>query len=554
MTTFYTNSHKIYGILLICFCSFLGGSLSAQNTVGVISTSPSVYEGYNLIFPHNQEKIFLLDNTGQLLHYWDDVDGLVPGNGVYILPNGNLVRCKRPDTRDDPIFAGGAGETVDVVAWEGEILHSYTLNNEKARLHHDAAPLPNGNILMIAWEKFSKEEAVEAGRDTALFAQDFLLSEMILEWNPVENRIVWEWHVWNHLVQDKFPTKPNFGNLQQNAGKINLNYDEHDGNPDWLHINSIDYNPVLDQIVLSVPHFNELWVIDHSTTTAEAKTDVGGNAGRGGELLFRFGNDKTYLTQPNEQLLFFQHDVHWVEPNTAEGTANFGKIALFNNRMPDTTSVGVLLNTIKDANQYLIAAENPQSLIEKVYSHPEKPIISYSTGLSSVQLFENGNTLIFSGRFGYAYELNSQGKIVWEYRVPLMAGKPVPQGTIVGINDNITFRMNRYAPDYPGFVGKDLSPKGLLEELEFEAEEPVVTSFENAIEAEEVLVFPNPFKNSLFIEGELNATKFQLITLEGRLVKEGVLSSGMNAIHSESLPQGIYLLKVDTKTFKIIKE
>ena len=35
-----------------------------------------------------------------------------------------------------------------------------------------------------------------------------------------------------------------------------------------MHTNSIDYNEKFDQIVISVLYFNEIWVIDHSTTTA----------------------------------------------------------------------------------------------------------------------------------------------------------------------------------------------------------------------------------------------------------------------------------------------
>ncbi len=35
-------------------------------------------------------------------------------------------------------------------------------------------------------------------------------------------------------------------------------------------MNSIDYNPQLDEIVLSVRGNSEIWIIDHSTTIAEA--------------------------------------------------------------------------------------------------------------------------------------------------------------------------------------------------------------------------------------------------------------------------------------------
>ena len=62
---------------------------------------------------------------------------------------------------------------------------------------------------------------------------------------------------------------------------------------DWLHTNGIDYNAEYDLIVLSVPRMNELWVIDHSTTTEEALGSTGGRWGKGGDLLWRWGNPRT---------------------------------------------------------------------------------------------------------------------------------------------------------------------------------------------------------------------------------------------------------------------
>ncbi|GIR57077.1 MAG: hypothetical protein CM15mP64_4890 [Candidatus Neomarinimicrobiota bacterium] len=37
-------------------------------------------------------------------------------------------------------------------------------------------------------------------------------------------------------------------------------------NGDWKHLNSIDYNEDLDQIIISSRHHDEIYIIDHSTT------------------------------------------------------------------------------------------------------------------------------------------------------------------------------------------------------------------------------------------------------------------------------------------------
>jgi hypothetical protein len=58
------------------------------------------------------------------------------------------------------------------------------------------------------------------------------------------------------------------------------------GGDAWLtrdrnHINSVAYNPELDQIMLSVREYCEVWIIDHGTTTAEAASHKGGKRGKG---------------------------------------------------------------------------------------------------------------------------------------------------------------------------------------------------------------------------------------------------------------------------------
>jgi len=58
--------------LFICFL-FLYQSGFSQNTVGLIKIdNERLHPGYNLIFPHSQSNVYLLDNCGEVVHTWED--------------------------------------------------------------------------------------------------------------------------------------------------------------------------------------------------------------------------------------------------------------------------------------------------------------------------------------------------------------------------------------------------------------------------------------------------------------------------------------------------
>ncbi|NNE28388.1 MAG: hypothetical protein HKN16_02050, partial [Saprospiraceae bacterium] len=163
-------------ILLLIIFAF-AGNLSAQDpTVGLISYKPWVsYEGYNLIFPHNQPDVILLDNCGEVVHRWEGDAETRPGNTAYLREDGNLVKASRPaSVAGNPIWAGGGGGSIDILDWDGNSIWNFTLNDEFDRLHHDIAVMPNGNILAISWELKTNEESLAAGRDTALLSQEKL--------------------------------------------------------------------------------------------------------------------------------------------------------------------------------------------------------------------------------------------------------------------------------------------------------------------------------------------------------------------------------------------
>ncbi|MCI4668951.1 MAG: aryl-sulfate sulfotransferase [Bacteroidia bacterium] len=527
-------------------------NLWGQNTVGLISHNDTLaYPGYNIIYPHNQPNVYLLNNCGQIVHTWVDSANFRPGNFAYLLEDGRLIRGKRDaDISNDPIWAGGGGETIEILDWDGNVEYSYTLNDSSARLHHDFVPMPNGNILAIAWESIPGEVARQAGRDTAKMARNELWPDKVIEIDPSKDSIVWEWHAWDHIIQDHDSTKANYGDVGAHPELIDLNLDTNDGHPDWHHINSIDYNPSLDHIILSVPQYDEAWVIDHSTTTAEAAGHTGGNSGMGGDLIFRWGNPQAYRTGDfTIQKLHFQHDIHWIDQFVDSTNQYFGKIALFNNQWATNISTVDIFSPVFDTVNQKYVFDDSMYLpmdFDLTVIHPD-PVAGWSSGLSSVQLLPNDNLLITAGRFGYTYELTPDKKLVWEYVTPIKRPNIASQGdTTLAQNDNLTFRVKRFPMDYPAFAGRDLTPKGWIE-LNPNTGFCGSLVLSNGPEYENLpMVFPNPTQNTLFVEWE-KPVNAELFDLNGRVLSTYQLQAGRNEIQVPELQTGIYFLRIGEK-------
>lgn len=547
--------------LATLLCSFLlyTFTLAQETTVGLISYDISqAYQGYTLIYPHNQSSVFLLDNCGEIVHEWVDDDTFRPGNSAYLLEDGTLARAKRnADISMDAIWAGGGGEIIELVSWDNEILWSYTLNNEEERLHHDFSVMPNGNFLVIAWERITNEEAIAAGRDSMLLNQIDLWPDFVREINPSNDEIVWEWRSWDHLIQDFDSTKANYGNVAEEFRKIDVNFDTRDGASDWMHINALDYNPMLDQIMLSVPYFNEIWIIDHSTTTEQAMTDRGGRSNHGGDLLYRLGNPETYRRSDiGEQILFGQHDAHWANSFLPENHPDFGKLVCFNNNNPGGYSSIEIFES--EWNMYTSDYETfdnsfPPYEFTNTITHPDTFALS-SSGLSSAQILPNGNLLACSGRFGYIVEMTPNQEIVWEYIVPRMGTMEVEQGTVLSINNNLTFRAFKYPEDYSAFDGKDLSSKGFIElnPIEDYCNRLVATS---TPEETFSMLYPNPANDMVHLTWDSGRIiDIEVFDLVGRKRIHEKGNGGMKYLDISDLEPNIYFIRIDDKkAMRLIK-
>ena len=428
--------------------------LGQQQTVGLFSNQPSAYNGYTLFNSSGSKTTYLIDNCGTKVYEWNS--NYSPAASVYLLENGNLLRTNR--LANTTFAFGGSGGGIEILDPNSNVIWSYEVNSDSTLAHHDLEVLPNGNILILAIELISAQEADTCG---SLVSID-RYSEMIIEVNPSTSQIVWEWHAWDHLIQDTDSNLLCYGTISEHPKRININYAYDGTDPDWLHANSIDYNADLDQIIINIPTFNELWIIDHSTTTAEAADSVGGFSGKGGDILYRWGNPQAYNRGDSLDLVFeFQHDAHWIP----SGLPDQGKIMIFNNgQQRGYSSIDIIeppLDTNNSNNYILTNSATPYGPLNLYLSYSDS-INFYSPKISGAQQLENGNILICSGNQGRIFEIEYQtDSVIWDYIIPVASSGPITQGATAGGNN--IFRAHRFSPSYSGFDSLQLTATTVIE-------------------------------------------------------------------------------------------
>jgi Arylsulfotransferase (ASST) len=419
--------------------------------LGLVVNEPRALQGYTVLAPIMSRKTYLLDMQGRVVRTWESESS--SALSTYLLENGHLLRHAKLSQQvfgDGP----GAGGHIQEFTWEGELVWDFKLASARQLPHHDICRMPNGNILMIVWEKKSAQEAVAAGRRPETVGKGSLLPDCIFEVQPAGKtggKIVWEWHVWDHLIQDHDQTKANFGDVAAHPELIDINFGEGTMasivakkeeldklraigyvdsastgrkpapvRADWLHTNAVSYNADLDQIMLSSPEFNEIWIIDHSTTEAEAAGHAGGRSGKGGDLLYRWGNPRAYRAGTvKDQKLFYQHNAQWIPP----GFPGEGHLLVFNNgrRRPGGahSSVDELILPVTADGHYEYKPGTAYGPDKPVWSYaaPKKADF-YAEFISGTHRLPNGNTFICVGPSGTLFEVTPAKEIVWKYLNP----------------------------------------------------------------------------------------------------------------------------------------
>ncbi|MDC6387224.1 aryl-sulfate sulfotransferase [Maribacter sp. PR1] len=363
---------------------------------GITYSLPSeVYDGLVLINDAAANRVYLINKNGKTIYEWPLGEERL-GNDVYLMDNGKLLAML--EVPDPKIKLGGFGGKVSILNKDASVEWSYTYATDNYILHHDALMLPNGNVLTMVWERKTSTESIEAGY--ILNTETF--PDGLIEINPDTNTIVWEWYVWDHLIQDFDETKANYGNVSANPQRIDINYTV-DESGDLTHGNGIAYDASKDVIYLSANFYSEIWVIDHSTTKEEAKGSNGGNYSKGGDLIYRFGNPSAYKNNAGKRLFTNNHF-----PNLLEGI-DTGKIMIFSNG-----------GELERSTVYEIQLPNEFDLHTGIDNEPNVTWTYtnqnlYAPKVSGAVKLPNGNVLIAEGDFGL-WEVTKEKQIAWKFK------------------------------------------------------------------------------------------------------------------------------------------
>lgn len=397
------------------------------------------YGGYTLFAPNASKKTYLIDMEGNIVHTWRHRTG--PGLYAELLPNGNLLRGTRPQYKycGIPGVAGG----VEEVTWDGDRVWEYEMASKNQVQHHCFSRMPNGNTLVLGWERIENEVMIAKGRNPSTVPDgvkskgirhsDFWI-DFVEEVNK-DGEVVWEWHAVDHLGTGPDQLDPNFI-LPMPVGEIYAT-------SDWSHFNSVEYVAETDQVLMNSRNLSEIYLVSHDKT---------------GKIQYRWGNKAAYgqgkpasWYDSGDQLLSGSHDARWIGD---------GRVSIFDNgseRPEGHRSRVVVVNTKTDEIEWEYRSWDTSSFS----SHRQ----------GAAQILPNGNWLVTSSNSGHLFEVTKKGKIVWDFVNPIIMDKAYctlsDDSSKVQVQDhdfyfNMIHRAYRYGADYPGLEGKDLSVKDKL--------------------------------------------------------------------------------------------
>ena len=283
----------------------------------------------------------------------------------------------------------------------------------------------------------------------------------------------------------------------------------------------MDYSPQLDQIIFSSHFLHEIYIIDRSTTTTEAATHTGGNAGKGGDILYRWGNPNNYGANGIREL-YTVHGANFID----EGLPGQGNLMCFDNQATSNGGSGDsrVVELQAPLNNYNYTPPWNQSPLW-IYSDPGN---FYANHLSGAFRTKKETTVATLGTSTYWREVDMQGNILYEYNHVSGGG---------GGGNNMA-KTAIYELDYPGLIG-------------------VVSFVKNQNTQFELDVYPNPSNgkvNVLLPSTTTLPVEVEIYDVMGKKVSTHTATKKSFFLEINSLEKGIYFVKANTTDYNITQK
>lgn len=344
-----------------------------------------VYPGYAFYSSGRECRLYDMDKN--LVHTWTSTYQCA-GAARLCRDSSVLYSGRNPDGWSGGVLQGGQ---IQIINWNGELAWDFQYASSEYCPHHNIEimyytedPKETPNVLLACYEK--ENNASE-------------LPDKLVEIKPTgktTGEIVWQWYAWDHRTDDPY----------NHPELLEAPSDTRPG--DWNHVNNISFNRELDQLVVDMKSFDEFVIIDHSTTIEEAAGHTGGKYGKGGDILYRWGQASNYGISGNDYIVGFHAGcwIPYVFPGTNIEMPGAGNVMFFHNDRDEVVEVTL------PGNGDGIYPRNPG----EAYG-PDSPTWTYDMTNpgqheGSVQRLPNGNTFICDANSSI-YEVTSGGQTVW---------------------------------------------------------------------------------------------------------------------------------------------
>jgi len=200
--------------IILTSCFFLAGLMTFAQESFMVKTethywdASKSYNGYTLF--GSGGTTYLIDMEGHVIHTWKI------GTNPRFTDNGTLLDAVGGNPSNQ-----NSWKELD---WNGNTVWQYTENRSNYAPHHDFdkiydPKLGDSAFIYIANKSLTLQQCLDAGCDSAN-SKNYSTAQMdVIVEVDMEGNVIWEWWFFDHVVQDLYPSKSNYGVIKDNPGK-----------------------------------------------------------------------------------------------------------------------------------------------------------------------------------------------------------------------------------------------------------------------------------------------------------------------------------------------